>query len=1082
MTTEDYVKDALSNKNASPLKRNQYNSALNVGDFKPEFSADFGSNFTSQFATNPDLDTSNGLYRLAEQTGFKKQADKILFDNSGESTNKIFSGGFISDTFDLLNIFSYGMVGLAKGKSFSEGVTNRESFSDKDSLGQYGAMGIVGGLVLDIALDPFTYIAPWTILKKVPGVTRVGMAIKDATIGREITKLAPGAEQAYTTLEGGFKDGKARDMLQKMSYMFGADASFAASHEHMIAMIGKETGDAMKMIEGVSKLDPKAVGELLVKDNTGRFQRQSLTDLQRTLSSEAYAKVEPIWNTIDSLGKRMVDLGLLGSEKFEENLGKYVKSVYAEHELASKKGFFGFGKVKVGPQKARDLTLTEENMKQLGQIADPAYVTGKTMLTMIHDIHNAEFLNKVAKFSSATEFEGSVLIKDTRKYMTTQGADAEARMHITDINKKITPLLKELKITHSADRKVMSEINAIEKEIGALNSKSAFELFKVNHEGELGSTLKVIKGVAHRPMPNRLEPLAEMLRKFDTFEEAVNSRAGIEMQKLWNDGVLFRNGFGKLVKKAPGVVVTGGEQAMRDFFDSAKKLYTPGTMKRTVTPMVGNVPRIQELSQKIEKLLSKSEDLKDLDKTSINNSFINLERQLSELSFDKEDLIASIHNNKLAGLAGRYLPKEMAQYIDEIVNPTEAFGNKIISEFKYMKVVLSPATHIRNIMSNRILNWWKLGVGPWRADLDLRVMKELKSEGKMYQEWKSVGGGADTYAAQELKSILEQPETTYLKGKLGKAWTKTKKKLGDVYQSEESYAKMTAFIAMRDKGYSIQEAYKMSESATFNYAQVTPMIKKMRTALWGVPFITFAVKSSSVALETIAKHPGRVSVFGKIRNDIKNASDIKETEAEAQSEPAWVKDGFAFKLPYKDKYGRSMYFDLTYILPFGDIVTGGIFQQGTMKKSGTKEALPVSIASNNPVFQFLKEVTRNETFTGEKIFKESGSNDEVIADLLRHVARTFTPPTISAQIPSGYNQNTGELAPSGVNKSLGASKENQSRTLGEEMASYLGFKVQPTNASINETYQEYNKKKALQTLMLENNIIKSYQRNYIPKD
>ena len=399
-----------------------------------------------------------------------------------------------------------------------------------------------------------------------------------------------------------------------------------------------------------------------------------------------------------------------------------------------------------------------------------------------------------------------------------------------------------------------------------------------------------------------------------------------------------------------------------------------------------------------------------------------------------------------------------------------------------MKVVLNPGTHIRNIISNRILNWWKLGIGPWRLDLDVRVGLELKNKGKYWKEWTSVGGGADTYAAVELKNMLEGPETTFLKGRLGNYWTKAKQTLGDVYQGEEAYAKMTAFMAKRDAGLSIEDAYKAAESATFNYAQVTPFIKKMRTSLWGMPFITFAIKSTPVVLETIAKHPQRVGVFGKIRNDIKNASDIKETEDEAESEPAWVKEGFYFKLPFKDDNGRSMYFDLTYIIPFGDIVSGGLFQRPVSRETGTKEALPIAVLSNNPVLNVLKELTRNETFTGQKIFKESDPTEVVSADIFRHLSRTFAPPWLAAQMSPGYDQATGEKADGGLQSAANLKPDSQKRNMSQEIASYLGFKVQPMKADVNDTYQEWNRKKGLQTLLLENNIIENFSRNYIPKE
>src|SRR3990167_10835623 len=69
-------------------------------------------------ASSKDVDTSTGLYNLAVQSGLQGRADEILKQQQGEETKKFFSGGYISDIFDVLNAAQYGVVGLLKGKSF----------------------------------------------------------------------------------------------------------------------------------------------------------------------------------------------------------------------------------------------------------------------------------------------------------------------------------------------------------------------------------------------------------------------------------------------------------------------------------------------------------------------------------------------------------------------------------------------------------------------------------------------------------------------------------------------------------------------------------------------------------------------------------------------------------------------------------------------------------------------------------------------------------------------------------------------------------------------------------------------------
>jgi hypothetical protein len=169
-------------------------------------------------------------------------------------------------------------------------------------------------------------------------------------------------------------------------------------------------------------------------------------------------------------------------------------------------------------------------------------------------------------------------------------------------------------------------------------------------------------------------------------------------------------------------------------------------------------------------------------------------------------------------------------------------------------------------------------------------------------------------------------------------------------------SKLSAFIFNRKKGLGIEDAWKAAESATFNYAQVTPFVRKLRTSLFGFPFITFTTKATPIVVETALKAPQRISVFGKIKNDIENAADIKETAAERASEPAYIRDGFYIKLPIKDKNGNSAYFDLTYIIPFGDLVSGNFFNRQTSRETGLPESTTQALLSNSPVINLIKEI------------------------------------------------------------------------------------------------------------------------------
>lgn len=800
-----------------------------------------------------DIKSAEGLYNLATQSGLKDRADKILASQQGEETKKIFSGGFISDIFDTLNALQYGVTGVLKGKTFREGVKTRQSFSDKDALGDKGLPGVIAGIALDIAVDPLTYIAPWTVIKRISPVMKALKAGKAAIMGKRITKAIEDTEKTYEAIEGGTKIGKY--LAQKFQWMSGADPIFRETFERGLKNTAVSTENIVQMSKGVAKLKPDIAKQLLAKDKTGRFMRVGLNTLQKTLSPEDFETVAQVYNKIDGLGKEAVDLGLLSKAKYEENIGEYLKNAYTEFETAKGKNLFGSAKTGIkGIFKRKE--LSPEKMAELGQIDNPAYLLFKSAFDLSKDVENAKMFKTVAE-------------------------------------------------------------------------------------------------------------------KFGTD--------------------VAQDGFTKL---------------------------PTGT--------------------------------------------------------------------RLGQLAGKYIPDNMAQYLNEIIQPsTNTIAKNLVANFKFFKVVMNPGTHARNIISNKILNYWKLGMNPLdprTMKADATALKEItKGAGKWTDEAKPLGYNLNTFASQEMKSLLDSADPNVFK-KAGSAWSKTKKALGDMYQAEENHAKLSAYIYQRTvKKLQPEDAWKAAESATFNYAQVTPFVRKLRESLFGFPFITFTVKSTPVALETMVKHPARVSVIGKIKQGIENLADIKETERERANEPSWVKDGFYIKLPIKDKQGRSSYFDLTYILPFGDLVAGNFFESGQNMQTGLPESKITSTMNKSPFIQTVSAIAKNKDFYGNSIWKKSDSNEKQLKDLSIYLTKAYVPPLLGDQLPGGYNEK-GERQNKGIMASLGAEKDNQKRNLMQELLRNAGIKIQPIDADIQETYTEWNKKKALQNLLVENGVLNQFDINYLPKN
>jgi len=193
-----------------------------------------------------------------------------------------------------------------------------------------------------------------------------------------------------------------------------------------------------------------------------------------------------------------------------------------------------------------------------------------------------------------------------------------------------------------------------------------------------------------------------------------------------------------------------------------------------------------------------------------------------------------------------------------------------------------------------------------------------------------------------------------------------------------------------------------------------------------------------------------------------------------------VKDGFYIKLPMKDKHGRSAYFDLTYIMPFGDLVSGNFFERATSRETGMPESAATALMKKSPFISFIRDISRNQDFYGDKIWQESASQEQQLGDLMRYATKTMAPPLVADQIPGGHKED-GTRRQKGILGATTASSENQQRTLMQELLRTVGAKIQPIDVDIQETYMEWEKKKALETLLRERGVLSEFTKTYVPK-
>lgn len=435
---------------------------------------------------------------------------------------------------------------------------------------------------------------------------------------------------------------------------------------------------------------------------------------------------------------------------------------------------------------------------------------------------------------------------------------------------------------------------------------------------------------------------------------------------------------------------------------------------------------------------------------------------------------------KYGALSGKYVSKEIWNTLKGTFEPSKELGENLVLKFKHIKVVWNPASHVRNAFGASIQNWWKLGIGPWRPDVYYQGVKEFKTEGKYLKEMKELGFSERSgYMGELMDNYLTN--ATIMKKAIGNQITGTKsvakylkkvdKAFANAYGHTDNIAKVSAYRHLRTKGLSKEEAYAEAMAATFNYSEVTPFVHQMRRAIWGVPFVTFALKAVPLTAETLAKNPGRISVFGKARNSLFAAAGI-EGDQEAEALPEHMRDSmFVMRLPWKDAEGRSMYFDLSYIIPFGSIA-GGQFAEN-----------PFSL---NPVTQLVRELSRNETFTGNRIFRETDDLDKVLMDISIHVGKMGLPTMAVDSLSDGYGRDGKRVdSKRGWEKETGIDANDMGpgeRTFYQEAMRTIGIGATPFELNSKESALAYEQKDNLTKLLVDNQIMKSFEMGYVPKE
>jgi hypothetical protein len=379
-----------------------------------------------------------------------------------------------------------------------------------------------------------------------------------------------------------------------------------------------------------------------------------------------------------------------------------------------------------------------------------------------------------------------------------------------------------------------------------------------------------------------------------------------------------------------------------------------------------------------------------------------------------------------------------------------------MSAWKFGKVVLNPATHARNMLSNSILLDLS-GVNHGRqAMLMPKAIDELMNKGKLYQEAVKHGAIGGEFYGGDIKAIKDW-YTASEGSNLQKVMSFAKipaDAAGNLYQAEEQVFKLMKFADGLERGLAPERAAQEAQKWLFDYTKIPEAIKFTKNF---APFITFTYKAVPRVAEALLNNPMRVYKYKAMFeawNESARKLNGKTPEEFAKNQkalPPWLMQSIGglpanLMMPWKDKYGRTQWLNLEYVIPLGqapDIAEQGVLHGGI----------------SNPVLQLYADLDKNIDFKGQPIVPAGSTREEATKIVAGYIYKTLAPSFAPAlgDMSGGYSWEK-------VVKSLQKQPDyaGRLRELGPVLFDTLaGLKVTPVDVDEAEGFKMQDKKKLL---------------------
>lgn len=377
-------------------------------------------------------------------------------------------------------------------------------------------------------------------------------------------------------------------------------------------------------------------------------------------------------------------------------------------------------------------------------------------------------------------------------------------------------------------------------------------------------------------------------------------------------------------------------------------------------------------------------------------------------------------------LRNKYVTQSIYDDIMEIARPWETsemsqIYGKLLGVWKAGKTAWNPATHGRNIFSSAIQNDVIAGLSPSRVDKYVNAIQGMIKGEPELKQFRELGGYEGTFNAAELQDFLGAVKAKRgsmmnrsLDYVLEHKMTSPLRAMSKAYQTEEIAFRYAAYKHRLSLGDAPAMAMKIAKQAIPDYAQVPDLIRKARRSPIGAPFISYAYKMLPAITESAIKHPLRagkyIALTYAMNEFAKSQMGITDEQYNQLRKSKNFNGGSQILLPFTDKAGDPVVMDLTYNLPWGDMLEWGAAAGGTFGQSeGGTGLLDKGLSMLNPIAKSAIEIGGNRnTYTGRDLTTKSMSNVDKGKAIGGQLLNTFAPTFPSRGIPNIIKAAVGE--------------------------------------------------------------------------